>query len=380
MVETGRVTRTLLVTNDFPPRTGGIQTFVHSLAVRQPEGSIVVYCSDWRGSAEFDDRQPFPVFRESTSVLLPAPAVGRRAAQIARDYECDTLWFGAAAPLGLLARGLRRRAGISRVVALTHGHEVSWAALPGARTLLKRIGSGADVVTYLSRYQRERLDRPLGSRTALRHLAPGVDVEAFHPSVDGTAVRARFGLSYRPVIVCVSRLMPRKGQDMLIKALPAVRAAVPDAALLIVSGGPDRNRLHKLAAASGVAEHIFFTGMVPLAELPAHYAAGDVFAMPCRTRLRGIDVEGLGIVYLEASATGLPVVAGDSGGAPDAVLDGETGYVVGGRDLDALVGRLVELLTDRDLAARMGAAGRKWTESEWTWDIQADRFGELLAG
>jgi phosphatidyl-myo-inositol dimannoside synthase len=216
----------------------------------------------------------------------------------------------------------------------------------------------------------------LGGRTDLHRLAPGVDTEAYHPGVDGSEVRRRYGLSDRPVIVCVSRLVPRKGQDMLIRALPAIRRRVPDAALLIVSGGPYRSTLQKLAA----GQDVVFTGSVPWAELPAHFAAGDVFAMPCRTRNRGLDVEGLGIVYLEASATGLPVVAGDSGGAPDAVREGETGFVVDGRDPGAIADRVAALLADRDLARRLGSAGRAWVETEWRWDTQADRMRALLAG
>ena len=182
----------------------------------------------------------------------------------------------------------------------------------------------------------------------------------------------------RPVVVCVSRLVPRKGQDALIRALPAIRRRVPDAALLVVSGGPYRPTLERLARETGVAGDVVFTGSVPWEELPAYYAAGDVFAMPCRTRRRGLDVEGLGIVYLEASATGLPVVAGDSGGAPDAVRDGETGYVVSGRDLAGIADRVATLLADPDLARRMGAAGRAWVESEWRWDAQAERMRALL--
>jgi phosphatidylinositol alpha-1,6-mannosyltransferase len=373
------VTKTLLVTNDFPPRAGGIQQFVHNLAIRQPAGSVVVYSSDWRGSAEFDAAQPFPVIREETSILLPAPAVGRRAAAIAREHGCDTVWFGAAAPLGLLAAGLRRHAGIRRAVALTHGHEVGWAALPGARAALKRIARGVDVLTYLSEYQRSRLAPRLDGLTTLSRLAPGVDTSLFHPGADGGSVRARHGVGDRPLIVCVSRLVPRKGQDMLIRALPRVRREIPDALLMIVSGGPDRKRLRRLAASAGVADHVIFTGSVRYEDLPAHYAAGDVYAMPCRTRAGGLDVEGLGIVYLEASACGRPVIGGDSGGAPDAVLEGETGFVVNGRDLDALTARLVQVLGDRELAAKLGAAGRAWTEAEWTWDRQASRFASLLA-
>jgi phosphatidylinositol alpha-1,6-mannosyltransferase len=374
------MSRTLLITNDFPPRPGGIQSFVHNLAVRQPTGSVVVYASSWPGDAKFDADQPFEVVRERTRVLLPTPLVARRAAALARRYDCDTVWFGAAAPLGLLAAGLRRRAGIRRVVALTHGHEVGWAALPAARTALRRIGRGADVVTYLGDYTRVRLEKPLRGLTELRRLAPGVDVDAYHPDVDGTAVRARLGLTDRPVVVCVSRLVPRKGQDALIRALPAIRRRVPDAALLVVGGGPYRGALENLAQRTGVARDVVFTGTVPAAELPAHYAAGDVYAMPCRTRNRGLDVEGLGIVYLEASATGLPVVAGDSGGAPDAVRPGETGYVVSGRDLAALADRVATLLADPALARRLGAAGRAWVEREWRWDTQAQRMAALLAG
>jgi phosphatidylinositol alpha-1,6-mannosyltransferase len=372
------VGRTLLVTNDFPPRAGGIQQFVHNLAVRQPAGSLVVYASRAPGWEEFDAAQPFEVVREETTMLLPSPAVARRAVGLARAHDCDRVWFGAAAPLGLLAAPLKAQAGVGRAVALTHGHEAGWAALPGARTLLRRIARGVDVLTYLGEYFRVRLDRAVGALTELDRLAPGVDTATFNPKNSGSAVRAVYGLTDRPVIVCVSRLVPRKGQDILIRALPLVRRAIPDAALLLVGSGPHQSTLERLAAASGVADHVIFTGPVRWSELPDHYAAGDVFAMPCRTRRAGLDVEGLGIVYLEASATGLPVVAGDSGGAPDAVRDGETGFVVGGRDVDATAERLVALLCDQTLAHRMGAAGRAWVESEWRWDLQAARLATLL--
>ncbi|GIJ49815.1 glycosyl transferase family 1 [Virgisporangium aliadipatigenens] len=355
--------RTLLVTNDFPPRPGGIQQFVHNLAVRLPE--LVVYSSTWRDPRAFDAEQPFEVVREKTGVLLPTPAVAKRAQEIARAHDCDSVWFGAAAPLGLLAKGLGRRS-----VALTHGHEVGWAKLPGAKSLLRKIGRDVDVVTYLGEYTRVRL-APVMPR--LERLAPGVDVHTYHPGVDGAAIRKRHGLDDRPVVVCVSRLVPRKGQDMLIRAMPAIRRRVPDARLLIVGGGPDRKRLQKLAG-----DDVIFTGSVSWEELPAHYRAGDVFAMPCRTRNGGLDVEGLGIVFLEASAVGIPVVGGDSGGAPDAVRHGETGWTVDGRDVPAIADRVATLLEDRDLARRMGAAGRSWVEKEWRWETQAERLTTLL--
>ncbi len=289
------------------------------------------------------------------------------------------MWFGAAAPLGLLAPALRK-AGATRVVATTHGHEAGWAMLPGARQALLRIGAGCDVVTYLGEYFRRRLAGSLGRHAELVQLTPGVDSDEFRPDVDGSEVRARHGLTGRPVIVCVSRLVPRKGQDTLIHALPAVRRRVPDAMLLLVGGGTYRDELETLAGSLGVSDAVVFTGGVPHGELPAHYAAGDVFAMPCRTRRGGLDVEGLGIVYLEASATGLPVLVGNSGGAPDAVIDGETGYVVDGRAVSAVAERLTELLLDEDLRHRLGRAGRAWVQRDWQWDLLAARLGDLLDG
>jgi phosphatidylinositol alpha-1,6-mannosyltransferase len=299
---------------------------------------------------------------------------------LARAHDCDTVWFGAAAPLGLLAAGLRRRTGIRRAVAQTHGHEAGWAALPGARRLLRRVGDEVDVVTYLAEYFRRRLGPALGGRTELVRLAPGVDLDRYRPAVDGSAVRARYRLGDRPVVVCVSRLVPRKGQDALIRAMPLIRRRVADAALLIVGAGPDADRLRRLARSAGVDDRVTFTGEVPWAEMPEYFAAGDVFAMPCRTRKAGLDVEGLGMVYLEASASGLPVVAGDSGGAPDAVREGETGFVVQGRDVAAIADRVATVLADHDLARRMGAAGRAWVEAEWGWDHLAERMAHLLAG
>jgi phosphatidylinositol alpha-1,6-mannosyltransferase len=373
--------KVLIVTNDFPPRAGGIQSFVHALAVRLPEGSVTVYAPAWEGAAGFDAAQPFPVERHPTSLMLPVPSVARRAARLLERHGCDTVLFGAAAPLGLLAPSLRR-AGARRQVAITHGHEAGWAVLPGARSLLRRIGDSVDTVTYLGEYTRVRLARALSPAAAARmiRLAPGVDSDAFRPGAGGAAVRERLELVGRPVVVCVSRLVPRKGQDTLIRAWPQVRAAVPDAALLLVGGGPYAGRLQRLAGRLGVTGSVIFTGPVPWPELPSYYDAGDVFAMPCRTRRRGLDVEGLGIVYLEASATGLPVIGGDSGNAPDAIRDGETGYVVAGRSPADVADRLVYLLTDPVGARAMGEKGLAWVDQEWRWDLVARRLQEILGG
>jgi len=376
------MTRVLIVTNDFPPRSGGIQSFVQALATRLPPDGVVVYAPAWDGAAEFDARQPFPVVRHPGSLMLPLPAVGTRACALLAEYGCDTVLFGAAAPLGLLAPRLRR-AGARRIVGLTHGHEAGWAALPAARALLRRIGDETDALTYLAEYFRIRLARALSEDAADRmvRLAPGVDPATFRPGAGGVQVRERLGIAAgRPVVVCVSRMVPRKGQDTLIAAWPRVRAgAGGDPLLLLVGDGPYRRTLQQRAAAAGVAGSVLFTGPVPWADLPAYYDAGNVFAMPCRTRRAGLDVEGLGIVYLEASATGLPVVGGDSGGAPDAILDGETGYVVPGQDATALAGRLIQLLADPAGAAAMGEKGRSWIDREWTWDLAAERLSAILA-
>ncbi|MFF8863468.1 glycosyltransferase family 4 protein [Streptomyces sp. NPDC015139] len=378
--------KTLIVTNDFPPRPGGIQAFLHNMALRLDPDRLVVYASTWKrgregaeATAAFDAEQPFTVVRDRTTMLLPTPGATRRAAGLLREHGCTSVWFGAAAPLGLMAPALRK-AGAQRLVATTHGHEAGWAQLPAARQLLRRIGESTDTLTYLGEYTRSRIAAALTPAAAGRmaQLPPGVDEKTFHPGSGGDEVRARLGLTDRPVVVCVSRLVPRKGQDTLIRALPRILAAEPDTVLLVVGGGPYEQDLRRLARETGVDASVRFTGAVPWSELPAHYGAGDVFAMPCRTRRGGLDVEGLGIVYLEASATGLPVVAGDSGGAPDAVLDGETGWVVRGGEPAEAADRIVALLGDAGLRRRMGERGRRWVEEKWRWDLLAERLKELL--
>ncbi|MGW2769485.1 glycosyltransferase family 4 protein [Streptomyces sp. NPDC001275] len=378
--------KTLIVTNDFPPRPGGIQAFLHNMALRLDPERVVVYASTWKrgregaeATAAFDAEQPFTVVRDRTTMLLPTPGATRRAVALLREHGCTAVWFGAAAPLGLMAPALRR-AGAERLVATTHGHEAGWAQLPAARGLLRRVGESTDTITYLGEYTRSRIAAALTPEAAGRmvQLPPGVDEKVFHAGSGGDEVRARLGLTGRPVVVCVSRLVRRKGQDTLIRAMPRILAAEPDTVLLIVGGGPYEKELRALAARTGVSGSVRFTGAVPWAELPAHYGAGDVFAMPCRTRRGGLDVEGLGIVYLEASATGLPVVAGDSGGAPDAVLDGETGWVVRGGSPEETADRVVTLLGDAALRRRMGERGRSWVEERWRWDLLAQRLQELL--
>ena len=282
--------KVLIVTNDFPPRRGGIQSFVHALATRMPPGSVVVYAPAWEGAADFDARQPFPVVRHPTSLMLPVPSVARRATAILREHGCDTVLFGAAAPLGLLAPTLRR-AGARRCVGLTHGHEAGWAALPVARSLLRRIGNEVDVLTYLAEYFRVRLARALSAEAAARmvRLAPGVDPAEFRPGAGGDAIRERLGLGDRPVVVCVSRMVPRKGQDTLIRAWPRVLAGLArarpgaDPVLLLVGDGPYRADLGRLAERTGVSGSVMFTGPVPAADLSLMTGRSVLRLMPALT-------------------------------------------------------------------------------------------------
>ncbi|MET4432349.1 GDP-mannose-dependent alpha-(1-6)-phosphatidylinositol monomannoside mannosyltransferase [Mycolicibacterium sp. 624] len=378
------MSRVLLVTNDFPPRRGGIQSYLENLVgelVASGDHQLTVYAPKWKGAEDYDVAAAatgYQVVRHPTTLMLPEPAVALRMRQLIRRHDIETVWFGAAAPLALMSP-VARAAGARRIVASTHGHEVGWSMLPLARTALRRIGNDADVITFISHYTRDRFASAFGPRAALEHLAPGVDTDRFVPDpVARAELRARYGLGDRPVVLCLSRLVPRKGQDMLIRSLPTIRKRVDDAVLVIVGGGPYRESLHDLARDSGVDDHVVFTDGVPGEELPAHHAMADVFAMPCRTRGAGLDVEGLGIVYLEASATGVPVVAGRSGGAPESVRDGETGLVVDGGDVAAIAAAVGDLLADPDRAAAMGAAGRDWVVQNWQWRTKAARLAELL--
>ncbi|CRZ13782.1 glycoside hydrolase family protein [Mycolicibacterium neworleansense] len=377
------MTRVLLVTNDFPPRRGGIQSYLEAFVgelVRDGSHELTVYAPKWKGAAEFDAAAGYRVVRHPTTLMVPEPTVAIRMQRLIAEHDIETVWFGAAAPLALLGP-LARRAGAQRVVASTHGHEVGWSMLPVARSALRRIGDDADVVTFISRYTRGRFASAFGPHAALERLSPGVDTDRFVPDpVARAELRARYGLGQRPVVVCLSRLVPRKGQDMLIRAWPAIRRRVPGAALVIVGGGPYLQTLQQLADTNDVAADIVFTGAVPGAELPAHHAMADVFAMPCRTRGAGLDVEGLGIVYLEASACGVPVIAGTSGGAPETVLDGQTGTVVDGTDVAAVATAVGDMLADPGRAAAMGVAGRQWAVDHWQWRSQGARLTGLLSG
>jgi len=317
------VSRILFVTNDFPTRRGGIETFVLSLAQNLPPDEVVVYTASMPGDLEYDAGLPFPIYRDPASTLLPTPAVARRVVEVMRRHDCDRVVFGASAPLGLLAPRLRR-AGARRMVALTHGHEVWWARVPVTRQLLRRIGDSVDAMTYVSEWCRERIAPALSAAAAARmqRLSPGVDTDRFYPGCGGAEVRERLGIpADAPVVVCTARMVKRKGQDTLVKAWPSVLRTLPDARLLLVGDGPNRKRVERLAWKLGIQDSFICIGSVPWTEIPAYTDAGDLYAMPVRTRLFGLEPEAFGIVFLEAAACGLSIVSGDSGGVRSALAE-----------------------------------------------------------
>lgn len=376
------VATTLFITNDFGPRAGGIETFVHGLVERLPNGSVIVYTSAQQNSAEFDAKwlQDYgvEVIRDRSKILLPTPRVIKVCKQLVKSRKLTKVAFGAAAPLGIMARAMRR-SGAQKIVALTHGHEVWWAKVPPFSFAIRFMSRNIDAITYLGEYTKSEISKAFSKTevTKLVQIAPGIDVEHFVPT-DSSKLRAELGLADKSVIISVGRLVHRKGQDKLIAALPAIKVEVPNVHLVLIGVGPHQDYLEKLASKLNVSDCITFIGRINYAELPTYICLGDIFAMPSRSRFFGLEVEGLGIVYLEASACGLPVVGGKSGGAPDAVLIGETGLVVDGTKPAEIASACIELLNNPELCALMGAAGRAWIIENWRWDIWATKYAALL--
>ena len=372
----------LFVTNDFGPRAGGIETFIIGLIERRPFGQTIVYTSAQTNSEQYDAvwlaNYGVRVIRDRSKILLPTPRVAFHLKKIIRKEGITTAAFGAAAPLGLLSAGMKR-AGVVRTVALTHGHEVWWAKVFPFNLLLRRIGSTVDVLTYLGEFTRSAISKGLTAKAqaSMVKIAPGIDVEHFIPT-DATVLRNSLGLSDKKVIVSVGRLVHRKGQDHLIEAMPEILKNVPRAHLLLVGEGPYREYLQNLVHQLKLESSVTFIGRIQYQDLPMYICVGDIFAMPSRSRLMGLEVEGLGIVYLEASSCGLPVLAGDSGGAPDAVIQNETGLVVSGTDNKEIASAAVALLTNLEASQKMGTVGRQWIVDNWRWEIWSKAFEELL--
>ncbi|MBC7464149.1 MAG: glycosyltransferase family 4 protein [Actinobacteria bacterium] len=375
----------LFVTNDFGPRAGGIETFLMGLVARLPPNSVTVYTSAQGNTEAYDQKWladfGVRVIRDRSKILLPSPRVARALRNLLKRESFAVACFGAALPLGLLAATLRR-AGIPRVVSLSHGHEVWWAKVFPFTLAVRAVGANLDALSYLGEFTHRAMAKSLSksAQTAMVRIAPGIDAHHFSPSAQAAEVREQLGLTNKKVIVSVGRLVHRKGQDRLVEALPKIIERVSNAHLLIIGEGPHRKVLEKLVAKNHVESAVTFIGRLQYEDLPRYIGAADVFAMPSRARFFGLEVEGLGIVYLEASACGLPVVAGDKGGAPDAVIEGETGLAVDGTSIDAISKAIVDLLQDPAKAKQMGQRGREWVVDQWSWEYWSSQFADFLYG
>lgn len=370
------VPRTLLVTNDFPPKVGGIQRTLEALWKELPPDRASVLAPHWEGAEAFDAAAPYTIQREPGDLLWPTRAIAERVTDAIAALGVEVVLFGDAFPLAVLGPRLARR-GVPYLVA-AHGFDYWLSVVPGAHASMRYMTSRASRVPVMcSRFIARTVRTAVPASVPVSVLYPGADLGMFRPDLPTDDIRARHGIGDRPLVVCVSRLVARKGQDVLIRGLPAVRRRVPDAALLIVGGGPDEPRLRAMAAVAP-PNSVFFAGQVSEDDLPRHYAVGDVFAMPCRSRLGGLEVEGWGNVFVEASACGKPIVVGDSGGARETVRDAETGYLVNGRDVQEVASAVADLLEDPVRAAEMGAAGRARVEQHHAWPSIAARLAGWL--
>lgn len=368
----------LVVTNDFPPKVGGVNYYVSELARRFPAGTATVFASTWPNASEFDQTFPQRVVRWPTRTLLPTPSVCAEAARLAREVRADVVLCGASLPLAFVGQSVSRQCGIP-YVACTHGLELAAAKIAPGRVFLRRLFKGASLVTAVSEWSAARL-RPFAPADAQFALLPsGIDQRLFRPDVEAATIRRRHDLGAGPIVCCVSRIVARKGQDMLIRAMPTLVREWPHLRLLIVGSGPYERTLKSLAASCRVEQHVVFTGEVSYDELPAYFRVGDVFAMPCRSRFAGFETEALGAVYLQAAAVGRPCVGGSAGGAPEAVRHGETGLVVDGTSVFAVGGAITELLRNTERATAMGVAGAAWVHRDLTWDHLADSLQQLLS-
>ena len=369
------VPSTLLITNDFPPRVGGIQRMLGSLVGELPPHRVAVLAPTWDGAPGFDAGQPYRIFREPQRFIWPSATFLGRICEVIEETAAEVVVFGAASPLAVLGPKVAARGTPYLVIA--HGFEYWLSLLPGPHTLMRRATARASRVTACSEFVGRTVRTAVPRDVPVSVLQPGADITRFRPDLPTEDLRALHGVSGRPLVVCVSRLVMRKGQDVLIRAMTDVQRRIPDAALLIVGGGPYEHALKAMAAQAPV-DSVVFAGQVPEEDLPRYYAMGDVFAMPCRTRLAGLEVEGWGAVFVEAAACGKPVVVGDSGGARESLVNGETGLLVDGTDVAAVARALESLLAEPALSRRMGEAGRARVERELSWPRLASRLAGWL--
>ena len=365
------MTRHLLVTNDFPPKVGGIQNYLWELWRRLPPEEVVVHTTPYEGAAAFDAAQPFTVIRAREPWLLPGPHLARRVNRLAERHDVDLVVIDPALPAGLIGGRLDRPYAV-----VVHGAEVAIPGrLPGTRRLLRGVLDAAAGVIAAGGYPAFECERALGRPLPAFVIPPGVDVVRFRPPATEERDQACRRLGLRPgapTVVSVSRLVPRKGMDTLVRAAGLLAATRHDLQVVIAGAGRDRRRLSRLATKVGAPVRLL--GRLDDDEVAALYGCADVFAMLCRTRWWGLEQEGFGIVFLEAAAAGLPQVAGRSGGAHEAVVDGETGTVLDPATAPAAAEAIGALLDDGELRRRMGTAGRRRAKASFSYDVMAEKL------
>jgi phosphatidylinositol alpha-1,6-mannosyltransferase len=371
------VARHLLVTNDFPPKVGGIQSYLWELWRRLPPDEVVVHTTPHRDAERFDAAQEFPIIRAPEPALLPQPLLVRRVNQLVREHHANLVVIDPAVPAGLIGPHLD----VPYAVVL-HGAEVTIPGrLPGTRQLLARVLNGAIGVIAAGGYPAEEAERTVGHPLPTTVVPPGVDTKRIEPlgNTSRREARHRLGLAVdAPLVVCVSRLVPRKGMDTLIRAAALLKPARREMVVAIAGKGRDRRRLERLVAELDAP--VRFLGRIPDADLPGLYGCADVFAMMCRTRWGGLEQEGFGIVFLEAAAAGVPQVAGRSGGAHEAVVHGETGLIVDDPESVTDTAAAIEkLIGDDRLRRRMGLSARRRAETEFSYDVLAARLHAAVA-
>ncbi|HVF33116.1 MAG TPA: glycosyltransferase family 4 protein [Acidimicrobiales bacterium] len=369
----------LLVTNDFPPKVGGIQTYLWELWRRLPSENVIVLTTPHEDAAAFDATQPYRIVRTKEPVLLPTPSLKRRIEALRDEVGARLVVLDPAVPVGLVGPAL----GAPYAVVL-HGSELIGRIPTGGSQAMGEVVKRAVHVIAAGNYPASEARRVGGDRTPpITVIPPGVDIERFRPASDDDerrSTRRRFGIDEDAELVLgLSRLVPRKGFDVLIEAAAALRSRHPNLRLAIGGSGSDHDRVQKRIDATGAPATLL--GRVADDDLPALYATADVFAMCCRTRWGGLEPEGFGIVFLEAAACGVPQLAGDSGGAADAVVHGETGLVVGNpRDTAAVAEALAALLDDPEKRRTFGRASRERAVAAFTYDHLAARLAGVLDG
>lgn len=369
------LTRHLLVTNDFPPKVGGIQNYLWELWRRLPPDDVVVHTTPYGGADAFDAAQPFTVIRSREPWLLPGPHLVRRVRRLARRHGVDLVVIDPALPAGLIGPRLDLPYAV-----IVHGAEVAIPArLPGTRRLLRTVLAGAAGVIAAGGYAARECERALGRPLPAFLIPPGVDIDRFKPLNAAERVEARRRLGLRaeaPTVVSVSRLVPRKGMDTLIRSAALLAPAHEDLQVVIAGRGRDRRRLIRLAG--HVRAPVRLAGPLGDDDLVSLYGCADVFAMLCRNRWRGLEQEGFGIVFLEAAAAGVPQVAGRSGGAHEAVTDGVTGIVLDPATPRSAAKAIGALLDDPECRMNMGDAARRRAEAHLSYDVLAGRLSRAL--